>query len=207
MMAESEPLLDSHDGEISDSEAAEYSDLIEAGSISGEVSTGELELDELDSSEELAVKSDTELLERELTEERDQLLDTLKRLQADFENYKKRVLKQEFEIRERANVGLIAKLLPVLDVMELADKHLSDSSNEEDGGEKVLQMLKEILEKEGLERVGNVDEAFDPSIHEAVAHSAESDSEVGLPVVAEVYRSGYKFRGKILRPAMVTVKG
>ncbi len=206
-MAESEPLLDSHDGEISDSEAAEYSDLIEAGSISGEVSTGELELDELDSSEELAVKSDTELLERELTEERDQLLDTLKRLQADFENYKKRVLKQEFEIRERANVGLIAKLLPVLDVMELADKHLSDSSNEEDGGEKVLQMLKEILEKEGLERVGNVDEAFDPSIHEAVAHSAESDSEVGLPVVAEVYRSGYKFRGKILRPAMVTVKG
>lgn len=206
-MAESEPLLDSHDGEISDSEAAEYSDLIEAGSISGEVSTGELELDELDSSEELAVKSDTELLERELTEERDQLLDTLKRLQVDFENYKKRVLKQEFEIRERANVGLIAKLLPVLDVMELADKHLSDSSNEEDGGEKVLQMLKEILEKEGLERVGNVDEAFDPSIHEAVAHSAESDSEVGLPVVAEVYRSGYKFRGKILRPAMVTVKG
>ena len=129
--------------------------------------------------------------------ERDDYLDALKRLQADFENYKKRVLKQQTEHLERAAEGLIEKLLPALDTFDLALKHGGE------GLEQVQGQLMAALEKEGLERIDPLGKPFDPNESEAVAHE-EGD---GGPVVSEVMRTGYRFKGKLLRPAMVKVKG
>ena len=142
---------------------------------------------------EAAVESDI----ARIAAERDDYLDALKRLQADFENYKKRILKQQTEHLERAAEGLVGKLLPVLDTFDLAMKHGGD------GLDQVQGQLIAALEKEGLERIDPLGKPFDPNESEAVAHE-EGD---GGPVVSEVMRTGYRFKGKLLRPAMVKVKG
>jgi molecular chaperone GrpE len=133
-----------------------------------------------------------------VTAERDEYRDTLIRLQADFENYKKRVAKQSEDLRERAAETLVGKLLPVLDTAELAIAH--------GGGEDVAQLCAALfaaLEKEGLERIDKPGEPFDPNCHDAVAHEPGD----GTQEVAEVMRSGYRWRGRVLRPAMVKVRG
>ena len=140
-----------------------------------------------------AIRSDHAKIARE----RDDYLDALKRLQADFENYKKRILKQQTEHLERAAEGLVDKLLPVLDTFELALKHGGE------GLDQVQGQLIAALEKEGLERIDPLDKPFDPNESEAVAHEPGD----GEPVVSEVMRTGYRFKGKLLRPAMVKVKG
>jgi molecular chaperone GrpE len=135
-----------------------------------------------------------------LAKERDEYLDALRRLQADFENYKKRMIKQQTENLERAHEGLVEKLLPVLDTMDLAIAH--------GGGEDVKQLwgaLNDALTKQGLERIDPIDEPFDPTLHDAVAHEPGDDD--GGPRVAEVMRAGYRWKGRVLRPAMVKVKG
>ncbi|MBV9284756.1 MAG: nucleotide exchange factor GrpE [Acidimicrobiia bacterium] len=144
---------------------------------------------------EAAVEQDLDVAR--LARERDDYLDALKRLQADFENYKKRVLKQQTEHLERAAEGLVEKLLPVLDTFDLAMKHGGD------GLDQVQGQLMAALEKEGLERIEPLGKPFDPNDSEAVAHEEGDDG----PVVSEVMRTGYRFKGKLLRPAMVKVKG
>jgi molecular chaperone GrpE len=124
----------------------------------------------------------------------------LKRLQADFENYKKRILKQQTEHLERAAEGLVEKLLPVLDTFDLAGAHGGE------GLDQVHGQLMAALEKEGLERIDAVGKPFDPNEHDAVAHEP-ADGDPSGPVVSEVMRTGYRFKGKLLRPAMVKVKG
>jgi len=133
----------------------------------------------------------------QIARERDDYLDALKRLQADFENYKKRILKQQTEHLERAAEGLVQKLLPVLDTFDLALAHGGE------GLDQVQGQLMAALEKEGLERIDPVGKPFDPNEHDAVAH----EEGEGEPVVSEVMRTGYRFKGKLLRPAMVKVKG
>ncbi|HWE56371.1 MAG TPA: nucleotide exchange factor GrpE [Acidimicrobiales bacterium] len=131
--------------------------------------------------------------------ERNEYRESLQRLQADFENYRKRVTKQTEEIRERAAESLVEKLLPVLDTCELALSH--------GAGEDVKQLsasLFAVLEKEGLEKIDNVGEPFDPNCHDAVAHEP---GDGGGQEVAEVMRAGYRWRGRVIRPAMVKVRG
>ena len=144
---------------------------------------------------EAAVKNDIE----RIAAERDDYLDALKRLQADFENYKKRIIKQQTEHLERAAEGLVQKLLPVLDTFDLALAH-------GEGFDQVHSTLMTALEKEGLEPIQPVGKPFDPNEHDAVAHEAGAGDSSG-PVVSEVMRTGYRFKGKLLRPAMVKVKG
>ena len=131
--------------------------------------------------------------------ERDDYLEALKRLQADFENYKKRILKQQTEHLERAAEALVEKLLPVLDTFDLALAH-------GEGLDQVHGTLMTALEKEGLERIDPVGKPFDPNEHDAVAHEP-GDGEGGGPVVTEVMRNGYRWKGRLVRPAMVRVKG
>jgi molecular chaperone GrpE len=131
--------------------------------------------------------------------ERDEYRDALVHLQADFENYKKRILKQQTEHLERAAESLVDKLLPVLDTADLALAH--------GGGEDVKQItvaLTSALEREGLERIDPTGRPFDPTIHDAVAHEP---SEGGEQEVVEVLRAGYRWKGRVLRPAMVKVRG
>ncbi len=135
----------------------------------------------------------------ELAKERDEFRDALVRLQADFENYRKRIIKQQTEHLERAAESLVEKLLPVLDTAEMALAH--------GGGEDVKQITSALLgtlEREGLERIDPDGGAFDPTLHDAVAHEPGDGHE---QEVAEVLRVGYRWKGRVLRPAMVKVRG
>lgn len=131
--------------------------------------------------------------------ERDEYREALVRLQADFENYKKRIAKQQQELRDRAAEALIEKLLPVLDTADLALAH--------GGGEDVKQICSALfsaLEREGLERIDELGATFDPTLHDAVAHEP---GDGHTQEVAEIMRAGYRWRGRVLRPAMVKVRG
>jgi len=137
-------------------------------------------------------------LER-VTVERDQYLDTSRRLQAEFENYRKAVAKRETDARERANESLIAELLPVLDA---CDGALATGATDV---EPVRTSLVDTLTKQGLTRIDDVEAPFDPERHEAVIHDPDGEGEG--PVVAEVMRAGYLWKGRVVRPAMVRVRG
>jgi molecular chaperone GrpE len=146
------------------------------------------------------IVADIDLLQRE----RDDLLGTSQRLQADFENYRKRVLREQTALVERATEGLIEQLLPVVDSFELAVKNIGSESDVESlrkGIELVYAELLGVLERAGLEPINALGEPFDPNLHEAVMH----DDGAGEPRVGGVLRAGWKLKGRVLRPAMVKV--
>ena len=126
--------------------------------------------------------------------ERDQFKDLAMRLQADFENYRKRAAGQRTAEVERATGQLAEALLPVLDAAESAYVAHPDEVGP------LLNLMLAELKKHGLEALDLVDQPFDPAVAEAVAHQP---GEGGPAVVAEVMRSGYTWRGRTLRPAMV----
>jgi molecular chaperone GrpE len=142
----------------------------------------------------------------QLQSERDEYLDTLRRVQAEFENYRKRVIKEQTALVDRATGGLVEQLLPVLDSFELALKNFDaaggqDTESVRKGVELVYAELLGVLEKAGLSRVEAEGKPFDPNVHEAVMQE-EGDGE---PVVTDVLRTGYTLKGRVLRPAMVKV--
>jgi molecular chaperone GrpE len=154
---------------------------------------------------EAAVESDLSELEQ-LQGERAELLDTLRRVQADFENYRKRVLREQTALVERATERLVADLLPVLDSFDGAVGSFGSADTPEaekvrDGVMSIRAQLGTVLEKAGLERVDATGAEFDPNEHEAVMQ----DDGDGEPRVAEILRTGYRLKGRVLRPAMVRV--
>jgi molecular chaperone GrpE len=167
---------DGHEAAVSDEEAA----------------ASELEAD-------LARLSQTE-------SERDEYLDTLRRVQAEFENYRKRVIKEQTALVDRATSGLVEQLLPVVDSFELALNNLDAAGGDDiesvrKGVELVYAELLGVLEKAGLSRIEAEGKPFDPNVHEAVM---QEDGD-GEPVVTDVLRTGYTLKGRVLRPAMVKV--
>ncbi len=132
------------------------------------------------------------------TSERDEFRDHLLRLQADFDNYRKRVQKELGEAGDKALGRFIEELLPVLDAIDGARAH--------GGGDvdQVAGLLVDLLAKQGLERVGAEGDVFDPTLHDAVLHEAGDDD---VQTVAQVLRAGWRWRGRVLRPAMVKVVG
>jgi molecular chaperone GrpE len=169
--------------------------------IDAEVKEAEAEV----AAAEAAVESDLSELER-LQGERAELLDTLRRVQADFENYRKRMLREQTALVERATERLVEDLLPVLDSFDgaLGSTAAADSPEAEkvrDGVVGIRAQLVTVLEKAGLERIDATDAAFDPNEHEAVMQ----DDGDGDPHVAEIMRTGYRLKGRVLRPAMVRV--
>jgi molecular chaperone GrpE len=153
-----------------------------------------------------AVESDLEQLQSERTE----LVDTLRRVQADFENYRKRVLREQTTLVERASERLVTELLPVLDSFEgaLASVGAARSSGASPETDKVLDgvqgiytQLLGVLEKAGVERIDADGRPFDPHEHEAV----QQDDGDGEPHVAQTMRTGYRLKGRVLRPAIVRV--
>src|SRR5262245_34568861 len=124
------------------------------------------------------------------------------RVQADFENYRKRVLREQTAVVERATEGLVEDLLPVVDSFELALGTLDGAEEKvRKGVELVYAELLGVLEKDGLERIDTDGKPFDPNVHECVL---QEDGD-GEPVVAETMRTGYRLKGRVLRPAMVKV--
>jgi molecular chaperone GrpE len=161
-----------------------------------------------------------------ISAERDQYLDSLQRLQADFDNYRKRTDRQQAELRDRANQTLLSRLLPVLDALDLALAHLGlDVAPPEDEASaslvQVSTLLRDMLSREGLERIDAIGVPFDPTVHDATAmddsaaeksgtdDGAEDDGDVAPagPTVAEVWRAGYRLKDRVIRPAMVRVRG
>jgi molecular chaperone GrpE len=162
------------------------------------------ESDEVTASEDAVTQDISQLSEAEM--QRDEYLDALQRLQADFENYRKRVARSSDDAALRAAGALVASLLPVLDAFDLAAAHFAaNPSDEATALNQSRALLLDTLEKQGLERVGEPGVDFDPQIHDAVAH-VEGDAQGGQ-VVDEVMRAGYRWKGTVLRPAMVRVKG
>ena len=107
-----------------------------------------------------------------LARERDEYLLALQRTQADFENYRKRITRQQEEQAARASQHLVDKLLPVLDALDLAENHLKESLDVSEGAKALhasRAMLLDILSREGLERVDQPEVPFDPSVHDGVA--------------------------------------
>jgi molecular chaperone GrpE len=131
-------------------------------------------------------------------------LDHLRRLQAEFDNYRKRVLKEQTDAVERAAAPAIQRLLEVLDDFELALMSANDKPDFDrflHGVELVYAKLADTLKAEGLERIDAQGKPFDPERHEALMQTGEGDRLV----VADVLRPGYTLRGRVIRPAGVRV--
>ncbi|MCL4386007.1 MAG: nucleotide exchange factor GrpE [Cyanobacteria bacterium] len=138
----------------------------------------------------------------------DEYLDRIKRTQADYENYRKRTLREQLELIKRANKDLIEKLLPVLDSFENALNMISEKPEENvdefyKGVRMIYNKLMEILEKEGLKVINPEGEEFDPQICEAAVTEA-SDEFKDHHIIA-VLRKGYMLNDYVIRPAVVKV--
>jgi molecular chaperone GrpE len=138
-----------------------------------------------------------------VTRERDEYLDNLQRLKAEFDNYRKRVAREQENLVARAHERLVKELLPVLDdltrALEAAEKH--EEVKLEEGVRLVHRQLAAILEKEGLAEI-ETNGVFDPHVHEALL-SQPSDAESGS--VIEVLQKGYRLGDRVLRPARVII--
>jgi molecular chaperone GrpE len=148
----------------------------------------------------------SEALERALAETealRDQYLADLKRVAADFDNYRKRVAREREALVARAHAGLVEAILPVLDdlgrALEAAGLH--EEAKLEDGVRLVHRQLSDVLAREGLQGIPT-DGPFDPHVHEALA-AIPSEAEEGT--ILEVVQPGYLLGDRVLRPARVVV--
>jgi molecular chaperone GrpE len=187
-----------------DAEAAEADEAAEAG---------EDELDEV----VLEVVEDADATEEQSSEEAmadlvaaraeaEGYLDDLRRLQAEFDNYRKRTMREQSARIASAAQSLVSRLLPVLDNFELAVSHAEQSRDFDrmlKGVEMVFGELQDLLSNEGLVGIEAEGKPFDPERHEAVVAVEEEGVEAGT--VIDVIRKGYEFNGRVLRPAMVKV--
>ena len=170
-------------------------------------STQEEPLNEIDEKDiefcEAEDSTETEVDEIEqLVLERDGYLNDLQRVTAEFSNFRKQSAKRSTEFNSRSQAELIEKLLPVLDACDLAIEHGANDVAP------IREALISAFEPSGLQVIDPLDLNFDPTCHEAVLHeSAEDDKESSEQIVTEVMRRGYIWIDKVLRPAMVKVRG
>lgn len=167
--------------------------------------TAEEEL-EADSGAQAEARSATEGTQTELEQlkaERDRLLDRLARLQAEFENARKRAERERTEYRDFVTGSVVEQFLPVVDNFELALKSDGSAQQLRSGVSLIVKQMEEILEKMQVKAVPTVGEVFDPRFHEALGTVERDD----LPDqhVAEEVRRGYKIRERLVRPALVRV--
>jgi molecular chaperone GrpE len=155
------------------------------------------------------LKEKVEELEKQLSasdREAEEYLDHLRRLKAEFENYKKRMVKERGQLINWAVEDLIKEFLPVLDDLERAINVAKSSQNFSsllEGIQMVYNHFKNLLEKKGLQEIPAQGEEFDPNVHEAIMR-IESDEHPDNIVVEEM-RKGYMFKDRVLRPSMVKV--
>jgi molecular chaperone GrpE len=147
-------------------------------------------------SEELSI----EALVEQLTRERDEFKDIALRVQAEFENYRKRSAAQLIDESDRNSGRIVEGLLAVLDACEAAMAH--DMA----GVEPIFSAMLTALQKQGLEVLDLVNTVFDPSVADAVVHEP-ADVDGDETKVVEVLRTGYRWKSRVLRAAMVKVKG
>jgi molecular chaperone GrpE len=135
--------------------------------------------------------------------ERDQLLDRVARLQAEFENARKRGERERNEFREFAAAGVVEQFLPVLDNFQLALKSGGSEKQLRSGVELIVKQMEEILRQMQVVAVPAIGEEFDPRVHEGLGTVDRDD--IPDQHVAEEVRRGYKMRDRLLRPALVRI--
>jgi len=150
----------------------------------GEVSAGEAEL-------------------QKLKAERDSLLDRLARAQAEFENARRRAAKEQQDFRDFANVEVIKSLLPVIDSFERALRAKSEPGDFRSGVELIYKQLQDVLAKLGVRPIEAKGQQFDPHVHEAI-EMVETPDAADHEVIEE-WQRGYKYKDRLVRPAMVKV--
>jgi len=148
---------------------------------------------------EVSAASQTEKLKAE----RDALLDRLARLQAEFDNARKRAVREQQEFREFAAADVIKNFLPILDSFERALKAGGDSTDFRDGVELIYRQFQDALQKIGVQPILAMGQPFDPRVHEAV--EMVDTTEVPDHHVFDELQRGYKYKERLLRPAMVRV--
>jgi molecular chaperone GrpE len=140
----------------------------------------------------------------ELEKERDEYLDALRRLKAEFDNYRKRTAREHEAMSARATEALLRELLPILDdlerALEAAEQH--EEAKLEDGVRLVHRELEEAVRRHGLEEI-ETNGAFDPHVHEALLTQPGEEAEPGS--VLQVLQKGYRLGDRVLRPARVVV--
>lgn len=134
----------------------------------------------------------------------EELTDTLKRLQAEFENYKKWNAKEKTEFVKYANADVIAQMLPVLDSFEIALKNTSDKDKFIEGMKMIYAQFYSILEAEGLKQIKCVGEKFDPYRHEVLM---KEESDKPEETILEEFQKGYMLNDKVLRHSKVKISG
>ena len=150
-------------------------------------------------SEEVKLK-DTILLQKEQLEEQE---DRLKRLMAEFDNFKKRSSKERETLYNSLVSDIFSSLLPVIDNLEKAVETKTEDESYKQGVELVLKQFKDVLTANGIQEIESVGNVFDPELHEAVASVV--DENLGEKVIKEEYRKGYKIGSKVIRHSMVVV--
>jgi molecular chaperone GrpE len=204
--AEAEAVVGDPDAEVEadepgDDQAAEEDQAVaERADEDGAEALEEVEAEDTD--EEALIAADL----AKARAEAESYLDDLRRLQADFDNYRKRTLREQTARAASASQALVTRLLPVLDNFELAVSAAEQSRDFDrmlKGVEMVFGELREVMEGEGLVKIEAEGKPFDPERHEAVIAVEQEDTEPGM--VVDIVRTGYELRGKVLRPAMVKV--
>jgi len=139
-------------------------------------------------------------------DERDAFYDKYVRAHAEFENVRKRLEKDKNDFVKYANEGMITEFLPIIDNLEIAEKHIKEAKDfgaVTKGVDMIQVQIQAFLKDIGLERMKTVGEKFDPHVHEAVETEESKDKDDGL-ISAEL-KPGYKLNGRLLRPAMVKI--
>jgi molecular chaperone GrpE len=136
-------------------------------------------------------------------QELEETTDRLKRIVAEFENYKKRSGKEREMLYNSLLADIVSSFLPVIDNLEKAAEAKTDDENYKQGLELVLKQFKDVLTKFGVEEIKTVGETFDPEVHEAV--SSIQDETKGEKEIVQEFRKGYKVGTKVIRHAMVVV--
>ena len=154
---------------------------------------------ETEISEETKLK-DTILLQKEQLDEQE---DRLKRLMAEFDNFKKRSAKEREGLYNSLISDIFSSLLPVIDNLEKAAEAKTEDESYKQGVELVLKQFKDVLASNGVEEIETVGQTFDPELHEAV--SSVIDETLGEKEIKEEYRKGYKIGSKVIRHSMVVV--
>jgi molecular chaperone GrpE len=148
---------------------------------------------------QISAASETEKLKGE----RDALLDRLARLQAEFDNARKRAVREQQEFREFAAADVIKNFLPTLDSFERALKANADSTDFRTGVELIYRQFQDALQKIGVQPIVAMGQVFDPRLHEAV-EMVDTTEVPDQHVIGELQR-GYRYKDRLLRPAMVRV--
>ena len=145
----------------------------------------------------------TEIVEENQDEKIEELTDRYKRLYAEFENYKKRNMKEKETLRNMLVSDIMMSILPIIDNLEKAVSTGTKDTAYEEGIKMVLKQLKDVLTYNGVKEIETVGKPFDPELHEAVSHV--TDEKLGKNIIKEEYRKGYIIGTKVIRHSMVIV--